>query len=141
MVSVKMKEHQNSMKAKQTSLALFMLYSNTGHKIDLNSSKQIDQIENHRVRTLRETIEIEKMGKINKRVDAQYTHNEDPFLKTIIETFQKLTINSHNCLLLIRTRHRPLASQRQPIEKNISPLNILNHFGKAQTGNVILHHS
>ena len=69
-ISTRVQEHKNSLRNKQTTSALFQHHQATGHKIDFNRSREIASIENYRVRTIREALEIEKSGQLNKRDDA-----------------------------------------------------------------------
>lgn len=55
---------------KQTSSALSMHHLNTGHKIGFESTRQIAKIENQKICFIRETIELEKNWKLNKRDDS-----------------------------------------------------------------------
>nr|XP_023023996.1 uncharacterized protein LOC111512130 [Leptinotarsa decemlineata] len=81
-ISARTQEHKNSIRTKQTSSALFQHHLQTGHKINFESTKQIAQVQNPRIRQIREAIEIEKQGLINKRDDSL---NIPRIWKTIIK--------------------------------------------------------
>lgn len=46
-----------------------MHHLNTGHQIDFDSSKQIAQVKDHFVHTIRKVFETRKMGKLHQRND------------------------------------------------------------------------
>ncbi|MBV2145233.1 MAG: GIY-YIG nuclease family protein, partial [Wolbachia endosymbiont of Pissodes strobi] len=69
-ISARLEEHKLSIRNRQTSSALFQHHLNTGHKINLDSCKQIANADHFRTRIIREAIEIEKSGSLNRRDDA-----------------------------------------------------------------------
>ena len=69
-ISARLEEHKLAIKNKQTTSALFQHQHQTGHKINFDSCKQIASAENYKTRLIREAIEIEKIGHLNKRDDA-----------------------------------------------------------------------
>ncbi|XP_074041998.1 uncharacterized protein [Leptinotarsa decemlineata] len=81
-ISARTQEHKNSIRTKQTSSALFQHHLQIGHKINFGSTKQIAQVQNPRIRQIREANEIEKQGLINKRDDSL---NIPRIWKTIIK--------------------------------------------------------
>lgn len=70
-ISARVQEHKNSIRNKQTTSALFQHFQDTGHTIDFENTKQVACIKHYRTRTIREAIEIEKSGHLNRRDDAQ----------------------------------------------------------------------
>ena len=69
-ISARLEEHKLGIRNKQTTSALFIHQHETGHTIDFENSKQIASIDQYKTRLIRESIEIEKCGELNKRDDA-----------------------------------------------------------------------
>ena len=69
-ISARVNEHKLSIKNKQTTSALFIHQHETNHKIDFDNTKQIANVDHYKTRLIREAIEIEKDGFLNKRDDA-----------------------------------------------------------------------
>ena len=69
-ICARVDKHKLSIKNKETTSALFIHQHETNHKIDFDNTKQIANIDHYKTRLIREAIEIEKYGFLNKRDDA-----------------------------------------------------------------------
>ena len=64
-ISARVNENKLSIKNEQTTSALFIHQHETNHKID--NTKQIVNVDHYKTRLIREAIEIEKDGFLNKK--------------------------------------------------------------------------
>ena len=91
-ISARVDEHKLAIRNKLPTSALSQHEVQTGHKIDLDSCREIASVPYLRTRLIRESIEIEKQGSLNKRDDAL---NLPPAWKLLIKA-AKTTVMPNN---------------------------------------------
>lgn len=115
-ISARLQEHKLNIKNKQTASALYTHERETGHKIDLNSCKQIANIDHYKTRIIREAIEIEKQGSLNKKDDAL---NLPSAWKSVINNYKHLTTHHRHLPLSVNNNNKQLAYKESEPTKDL----------------------